>query len=148
MVLIIIVPMALLMHIYVLLCWASIPVLLLTLSGLFGFALILNGCALLFKQIHALTDIVQNLLLFLAGAIVPVSTFPVWLANLACVLPITQGIIALREVTLHGQSLTTVWHNGELPLLLFLSLFYVCAGWLVFKGCEHFARSQGSLGQY
>lgn len=148
MVLIVVLPVALLMHIVVPLTWSSLPVLGLTLSGLFGFALILSGCALVFKQINALGDIAQNLLLFLAGTIVPITIFPAWLANLARLLPTTQGIVVLRDVALHGVSLTAAWQNGELSLLVLLSLLYLGGGWLIFKGCEQFARRRGSLGQY
>lgn len=147
-VLLIVVPLSLLMHISIPFHWSSFLILLLTLSGLFGFTLILSGCALLFKQIDALVDISQNLLLFLTGTIVPISSFPGWLATLARALPTTQGIIVLRDVALQKQSLASSWQNGELSLLLVLTLLYLGVGWLIFKGSEHLAKRQGSLGQY
>ncbi len=123
----------LLLHIHIPLRWEGIPVLFLTLAGLFGFTLVLTGAALVFKQIGALADLMQNILLFLSGSLVPVAHFPGWLAAVARTLPITQGIIVL---------------NGSLVWLTVHSVLYCCGGWLVFKLCERVAKQQGSLGQY
>lgn len=140
--------MILLLGIHIPLRWEGIPVLLITLAGLFGFTLLLSGAALVFKQINELADLVQNALLFLTGSLLPVSRFPGWLSAIAKTLPITQGIIVLRNVVLNGQSLLSAWSDGSLVWLLIHSGIYVCVGWTIFKGCERFARMQGSLGQY
>ncbi len=128
--------------------WQAIPVLLLTLSGLFGFSLLLSGTALVFKQVDSLADLIQNLMLFLTGSLLPVSRFPEWLAVIAQTLPITQGIIVLRSILLDGQSLASTWANGSLILLLIHSSLYLFGGWLIFKWCERAARRQGSLSHY
>lgn len=140
--------LVLLLHIQLPLRWDGLPVLLLTMVGLFGFTLMLSGAALVFKQVELLADFTQNALLFLTGALLPVSRFPVWLADVAKTLPITQGIVVLRSVLLNGLSLSAVWANGSLILLLVHSTVYLCAGWLIFKWCEHIARKQGTLSQY
>lgn len=128
--------------------WESLPVLLLTLVGLSGFALMLGGAALVFKQIGALADLVQNALLFLTGSLLPISHFPGWLAFICKTLPITQGIIVLRNVTLGGQSLYSAWMDRSLVWLIIHSMVYLCAGWLIFKWCERIARQQGTLSHY
>lgn len=138
----------LLLHISIPLRWESLPVLGLTLAGLFGFTLVLTGLGLVFKQIDSAVDLIQNLLLFLTGSFVPVSLFPDWLEAIARTLPTTQGIIVLRSVTLQGQSLAEVWASGSLGWLIVHTCLYLCAGWLVFKLCERYARRLGSLGQY
>jgi ABC-2 type transport system permease protein len=138
----------LLLHISIPLHWESLPVLGLTLAGLFGFTLVLTGLGLVFKQIDSAVDLIQNLLLFLTGSFVPVSLFPGWLEAIARTLPTTQGIIVLRSVTLQGQLLAEVWASGSLGWLIVHTCLYLCAGWLVFKLCERYARRLGSLGQY
>jgi ABC-2 type transport system permease protein len=138
----------LLLHISIPLRWESLPVLGLTLAGLFGFTLVLTGLGLVFKQIDSAADLVQNLLLFLTGSFVPVSLFPGWLEAIARTLPTTQGIIVLRSVTLQGQSLAEVWASGSLGWLIVHTCLYLCTGWLVFKLCERYAKRLGSLGQY
>lgn len=118
------------------------------LAGLFGFTLMLSGFGLVFKQIEALADLLQNALLFLTGALLPISHFPAWLAIIAQTLPTTQGIIVLRSVMLDGRSLAAVWADGSLLLLLVHSTLYVVVGWLIFKWCERTAKRQATLSQY
>jgi len=128
--------------------WEGLFILLLTLVGLLGFTLILGGAALVFKQVDALADLMQNALLFLTGSLLPVSHFPNWLAFIAKTLPITQGIIVLRNVVLNGQSLSSTWANESLIWLIVNSSLYLIAGWIIFKWCERIAKKQGSLSQY
>src|SRR6266567_3135924 len=142
------ISLVLLMHINIPLRWEGLPVLLVTLVGLFGFSLMLGGAALVFKQIEALADLLQNALLFLTGSLLPVNHFPYWLEAFAKTLPITQGIIVIRNVMLGGQSLTSAWANGSLIWLAIHSTLYLCCGWLIFKWCERFAKKQGSLSHY
>ena len=137
-----------LMHISIPMRWEGLPVLLLTLGGLFGFSLMLGGAALVFKQIEALADLLQNALLFLTGSLLPVSHFPNWLAAFTKTLPITQGIIVIRNIMLGGQSLSSAWSDGSLIWLAIHSTLYLCAGWLLFKWCERIAKKQGSLSHY
>jgi len=140
--------LALLLHIQVPLSWEAVPILALTLGGLFGFTLMLSGAALAFKQIDALADLIQNLMLFLTGSLLPVSHFPGWLAAIAQTLPITQGVIVLRNVLISNQSLLTTWQNGSLVLLVIHSSIYLLGGWFIFKWCERLAKRQGSLSHY
>jgi ABC-2 type transport system permease protein len=145
------IPMTLLafvLHIQVPLRWEEGVVLVVTLLGLFGFTLALSGIALIVKQIAALADLVQNLLLFLTGALVPVAHFPVWLAIIAQSLPITQGIIVLRAIALSQQSLGRTWASGSLVLLCVNSAGYLVVGLLIFKWGERVAKMRGSLGHY
>jgi len=137
-----------LLHITFPLRWEGLPVLLITLAGLFGFALVLAGAALVFKQTEALADLLQNALLFLSGSLLPINHFPVWLAAIARTLPITQGIDVLRNVVLGGESLSTAWNNGSLLWLIIHSALYLSIGWLIFKISERIARRRGSLGHY
>jgi ABC-2 type transport system permease protein len=140
--------LALLLHIHLPLNWGTVPVLFLSLVGLFGLSLILCGAVLVFKQVDNLSDLIQNSLLFLAGTLVPLSSFPGWLATISRLLPLTQGIVILREITLGGQSLGSTLANGSLSWLIIQSLIYLCLGWVTFKVCEKVAMRQGLLGQY
>lgn len=120
----------------------------LTLVGLFGFALALSGAALVFKQIETLADLIQNVLLFLTGSLLPITHFPPWLFFFAQSLPITQGITVIREVMLQGESLIAVWNNGSLLWLVLNSAIYLGIGWAIYIICERYAKVKGSLGQY
>lgn len=140
--------LVLLLHIQVPLNWEALPVFLVTLAGLFGFTLVLGGATLVYKQVEGFADLIQNMLLFLTGSLLPIGNFPGWLAAIARTLPITQGIDVLRQIILQGQSLSSTWANGSLAWLLVNSTVYLLIGWLVFKWCERMAKKQGTLSQY
>lgn len=140
--------LAFFLHINLSLSWDALPVLLLTLIGLFGLSLVLCGAVLVFKQVDNLSDLIQNALLFLAGTLVPLSSFPGWLAAISRMLPLTQGIVILREITFGGQSIASTLANGSLLWLIFQSFLYLFLGWVAFKVCERVAINQGLLGQY
>lgn len=128
--------------------WDSLIIFALILVGLFGFALALAGAALVFKQVDTLADLIQNVLLFLTGSLVPIDHFPPWLSLFAQTLPITQGIIVIRDVTLQHQSLLDAWRNGSIPWLILNSSVYLVIGCVMYGICERYAKKRGSLGQY
>lgn len=127
---------------------AGLPVFVLTMVGLYGFGLLIGGATLIFKQVESLANLVQNMLLFLNGAFLPVDRLPSWLAAIAHTLPTTQGIVVMRKVVLEDASLLDVWSDGSLVWLLLHSLLYFTVGWVVFSLCERKARRDGLLGQY
>jgi len=128
--------------------WEGLPVLALTLAGVFGFGFIVAGATLIFKQFESFANLIQNVLLFLNGTILPVDTMPGWLAGFGRTLPSTQGIVVLRRVILDGQSLVSAWQDGSLVWLVAHSAIYLVVGWLLFSYCERVAKERGSLGQY
>jgi ABC-2 type transport system permease protein len=128
--------------------WSALPVFALTMMGLYGFAFILAGATLIFKQVEALANMMQNLLLFMNGSLLPVDRLPGWMEAIALTLPTTQGIIVLRQVVLNGASLNQLWREGSLFWLLIHSTVYFIVGWFFFKWCEKKARERGALGQY
>ena len=126
----------------------ALPVMVLTLAGLFGLGFAIGGAALVFKRVDALSYLTIDSLLFLNGSFLPVDQLPEWLERFTKLLPTTQGIIVLREVVLEGRSLASVSADGSLGLLAVHSAVFLLAGLGVFKFCESVARRRGSLGQY
>ncbi len=140
--------LALLLNIHLSLRWDVLPVVVLTLIGVFGFSFFLGGIALIYKSVHSIADLTQDLLLFVNGTFIAVSLLPSWLQTLALILPTTYGITVIRSVVLNGRSLTNLITNHSLLLLTAHSFTYFVSGWIFYKWCEHIARKQGSLGQY
>jgi ABC-2 type transport system permease protein len=140
--------LSLLMGIDIPLSVQALPVLGLTLLGLFGLGYALGGATLVFKRVPALTNMIQNLLLFLNGSLLPVDRLPDGIELVSKALPTTQGIIVLREVLLDGRSLAAVWSDGSLVYLLLHSALLLAIGWGAFKYAEGAARKRGTLGQY
>ncbi len=128
--------------------WEALPVIAITMVGLFGFGFMLAGSVLIFKQAHSIAALSNNILIFLTGALVPIDKFPDWLAIIAKLLPSTLGILVIRSVLLDGKSLVDVWQDGSFPLLIIHSSVYIIAGWAVLQWCMQAAKRQGTLGQY
>lgn len=128
--------------------WRAIPVFVLTLLGLYGLGFVAGGATLLFKNVLSFTNLLQNVLLFINGAIVPVTLFPEWLTRLSRALPTTLSIETVRLVTLEGASLQEAWRIGILPALVFHSAIWFAVGLLLFFVAEREARRRGLLGQY
>lgn len=126
----------------------GVPVLALTIVGLYGFAFLLGGATLIFKQVNSLSNLLSNMLLFLNGSFLTVERMPGWMENAARSLPTTQGIDVLRRVVLDGLPLGAVWRDGSLVWLVVHSAFFLGAGWSVFLLCERVACRRGQLGQY
>lgn len=128
--------------------WEALPVIALTLVGVFGFSFLLGGAALVYKSVHSLADLTQDLLLFVNGTFISIALLPDWLRTIGLVLPTTYGITVLRAVVLNGSSLGALINDHSLLLLTAHSATYFFGGWLFYAWCERFARQQGSLGQY
>ena len=127
---------------------SAIPSFVLTMIGLFGFGYLVAGLTIVFKQIGTLVNMLQNMLLFFGGVLLPVDVLPPAVAAFARTLPTTQGIVVLRRVVFGGQSLADVWASGDLPWLIVHSALYFALGWVFYARCEEVAKRQGSLGQY
>ena len=125
-----------------------LPLFLLTLVGVYGFAYLLGGLSLIFKQLGDLPGFVANILIFLTGAIVPVEGFPYLFRLVAYALPTTQGISLMRAVLIEGKGWAELLAEGRLPGLVAHSAIYLALGLLAFTWCERIARQQGSLGHY
>jgi ABC-2 type transport system permease protein len=128
--------------------WQALVVLGITLVGIYGFGFIVAGMTLVFKQIESFANLMQNMLIFMNGTLLPVAAMPAWLAAIAQTMPTTQGILVLRRVLLDGSSLAETWRDGSLVRLTLHSTLYFAVGWAVFAYCERLAKTRGSLGQY
>lgn len=126
----------------------SIPVVAIILVGLIGFGLCIAGMALLHKNVVGLIDLIDNILFYLSGSMLPIEQLPLWIQKIAHTLPTAEGIIVLRDVVFESQSLSTLLHNGKLFSLMMNSGLYFIIGLLLFIYCEKIAKKKGRLGQY
>lgn len=137
-----------LLKVYLPIAWDSLLVFIITIAGVFGFGFMLGGLTLAFKQVGAFGNIIQNMLLFLNGTLLPIEKFPTWMIWISKTLPTTQGIVVLRRVMIEDVSLYTCLMDGSLIELILHSAVYLFGGWLVFRWGERFAKKNGTLGQY
>ncbi len=121
---------------------------LITILGIAGFGLILAGIGLIFKKSQPFAYLLNNILLFFNGSILPLEKMPEWIQTASKTLPTTQGIAVLRAITFHNQTLIGALRDGSLVLLILNSAFYLALGYAVFRYCEKWARNNGILGHY
>ncbi|MGH3443626.1 MAG: ABC transporter permease [Nitriliruptorales bacterium] len=112
-----------------------------------GYSLAIGGLTLRFKRIEILSDGLHILVLFLAGAMVPLSQIPGWMAAVGRFLPITHPIAALRTTLLDGSGLHLTGDGGIVWLAA------TAAGWLAlgavaFHRGDVSARRDGTLTRY
>lgn len=117
-----------------------VPLLTLTISGVYGLGFIMGGFALIFKRVESVFSVVQYVFVFFIIA----STSSHSLVKL---LPLSLGTRAIGMVMVDGFSLA----NLPLSDVFFLfgnSLFYLGLGFSFFKLFEIIARNRGLLGHY
>lgn len=119
-----------------------IPLMLLTVWGVYGFGFAMGGLALVFKQVQAVFQIFQFVWVALVIAASALETFP-W----AKFLPVTWGVHLIGRVLIGGQSLYAM-PFADILLLIAVSGTYFVLGYLVFKRLEGVARDRGLLGHY
>lgn len=117
-----------------------LPLMLLTVAGVYGLGFAMAGLALVFKQVQAAFQIFQFVWIILIA--VPVSSF-----SFLKYLPVSWGTNLIGRIMIGGLSIF------DLPLrdLLFLianSTVYFGLGFLAFKYFERIARDRGLLGHY
>ena len=97
----------------------NIPVLLLVLFicsiPLFLLGVISSALTLATKQSGFINLLSGRAGKFLAGVYFPIGIFPAWLAKLTLLLPLTQGLEAIRKCALSGSNIA-----GVLPNLIYL----------------------------
>jgi ABC-2 type transport system permease protein len=119
-----------------------IPLMLLTVWGVYGFGFAMGGLALVFKQVQAVFQIFQFVWVALVIAASALETFP-W----AKFLPVTWGVHLIGRVLIHGQSLYAM-PIADVAFLIAISAVYFLLGYLIFKRLERVARDRGLLGHY
>jgi ABC-2 type transport system permease protein len=119
-----------------------LPLMLLTIWGVYGFGFAMGGLALVFKQVQAAFQVFQFVWLLFILAPAVLETVP-WVKF----LPVTWGTHLIGRVMIDGQSLYAM-APADLLFLAANSACYFALGFLGFKYLERTARDRGLLGHY
>jgi len=115
-----------------------------TLIGMYGLGFAFAGLALLVKRTGQLVFLIQIALLFLTGAIIPVTSLPPIIGFFSKLIPLTWGIdIARRSVGDMGSIRVDHWLG-----LIAASSICLVFGLVTFSLAYDRARRDGLLGQY
>jgi ABC-2 type transport system permease protein len=118
----------------------------LTLAGAGGLGFALAGLALVYKRTGGMLQLLWQMLVFFTGALAPIEN--IYLDALSKTLPLTWGIICLRELIINKTTITTLWQNGILIGLLINTAFYLSIGVIFFTWGQRKARELGVLAHY
>lgn len=119
----------------------GVTILLATLSTA-ALGLLLGCLSLISLNIMFVNNLVYFLLLLFSGANVPIANLPGWMQAISWCLPLTRGIQAAREI-IGGAHLAQV--ASLLAGEFVIGLFYLTAGYLLFRIFEFQARKRGTL---
>lgn len=117
-----------------------VPLVLLTIVGVFGLGLCVGGCAIVFKRVQGLLQIVQ--FLFVGLVAVPLDQVP-WFRY----LPLAWGNELIRRVMVDGASIAEIPVGDPLFFVVHAAV-WVAFGLAVFGRLEHVARERALLGHY
>lgn len=128
--------------------WEFIPIILLTLMGLYGFGLILAGLTIVFTKTASFGSIIQYFLLFFTGSVARVENFPLVLRWIAKSLPLTNGIALAQSVIRNNLGLAEMVRSPQFLALSASSACYFAIGLLVFSRVYAKARRLGITKSY
>jgi ABC-2 type transport system permease protein len=120
-----------------------IPILIITLFGLYGFGMLLSASTLIFTKTASFESIISYILLFFTGGIIPITQLPKGVAIVAQFLPLTKGV-EISQALLAGIEILPV----DFMLLLINSFIYFLIGMIVFKMCYKKSQEHGLNSEY
>ena len=123
--------------------WPAIAaIVLVTTASCTAFGMLLGSIGLYGKDFFFVANLAYYLLLLFCGVNVPLSTLPVWMADVGRCLPLTHGIAAAREVAA-GASFGDV--SGLVATELAIGACYAVAGFALFRVLEWASRRSAVL---
>lgn len=120
-----------------------IPILLITLVGLYRFGMMLAGSTLVFTKTASFESIFSYFLLFFTGGIVALEQLPPMVSKVSKILPLTLGINISQQI-LKGHVVTLY----NVLVLLLNSIIYLVIGILVFTLAYRYSRIYGLNSKY
>ncbi len=87
--------------------------------------------------------VAQGVLLVVSGVYYPVSVLPTWMEWISGISPATYALDWIRDASLDGQGLGTMW--DEIWPLLLIGAVAVPVGLAIFRAGEQYAKKHGKL---
>lgn len=128
--------------------WQALIPIALVAAGSVGYSLLEGGLTLIWKRVEMIHELALGLMAFLSGALLPLDRLPGWMADIGKFTPISQGVVGLRALMVHGSASIPASGDGSIEWTLGVSLGWLILGIIVFNIGESAACKQGSLGRY
>ena len=120
-----------------------LPILFLTLTGLFGFGLVLAGLTLVYKKIGELVNILKYF--FLVFTLIKWEEYDSLFASIGRFFPMVEGTSLLRQL---GSNIDYSISISSYSILLIQAAFYLIFGIFIFLRFEKKAKNNASLSHY
>ncbi len=120
-------------------------VILITTFAMTGFGLMLSSLGLFLRTSMIIANVFLFIGLLVCGVNFPVSYLPAYIQPISYAIPMTYGTEAAR-MAVSGASLGEM--SGLLGLEALVGFLVMIAGYLMFRGFEHLARSRGTLDRF
>lgn len=132
------------------LAWSRAPdaliIMILLFFAMFGFGLILAGTILVYKESHTILHFVDGLFSLIVPMAYPLEVLPIAIQKISLVLPMTQAVLAARNVLIHDESLLM---QGNSIAILFCYIFILIPlGYVFYNYMERKAKKRGVLHKY
>jgi ABC-2 type transport system permease protein len=122
----------------------AVVVLMFSILAAYGFAFVLVGITLIFKDAESIISILGNAAPLLGGVIFPVALLPTPLRALSYLFPFTYGVDAFRGVLFGSKTILPLEY--QLPLIVLMGLLFIALGWIAFMRLENKSRVYGLEG--
>jgi ABC-2 type transport system permease protein len=116
----------------------------LSLLASYGFAFLLFGLTLRFRDADSIISLVGNAAPLLGGVLFPVTLLPLPLRLFSYAFPFTWGADALRGVLLGAETILPL--KIEMTIITFAAPLYLALGWIALVVLERRARHRGLAG--
>jgi len=120
-------------------------VILITTFAMTGFGLMLSSLGLFLRTSMIIANVFLFIGLLVCGVNFPVSYLPAYIQPISYAIPMTYGTEAAR-MAVSGASLGEM--SGVLGMEALVGFLVMIAGYLMFRGFEHLARSKGTLDRF
>ncbi len=109
--------------------------------GTYGFAEMLMGLAIYFREADQIVSLAANIAPFLAGLYFPVIQLPIVFQSIAMVFPFTWGLDLVRNVLFHSSMLFPI--QKEWIAFIIINILYALFGSKVYDHMIRKARKNG-----
>ncbi|WP_199434730.1 ABC transporter permease [Qaidamihabitans albus] len=117
---------------------------LLTIADALGYGLLIAALTVRIASIGAITHVLNMVIMFFGGMMVPITVFPAAMETVAHLVPTALGIQVLNT-TLAGQPLSGAWTDGTLPWLIVHTGLLLTTGVVTYVVNIRRARREGGL---
>jgi len=125
---------------------AVLGVFLLTLAALYGLGMTAASLYLVYgRDAWNLSNLFQEPIFLLSGINFPVKALGFWTAAVACLIPLTLGMDALRQLVFDDPGIGFIPVGWEVFGLAISAVLTVLAAWKALKALEDLAKRQGRL---